>query len=119
MSLSSRCRRAYKQRMLSTRMKILRALTMPRVDPNFFVQSPHASPSGRNNEFTIDKASLNEFAAELMKLKGKGKLWHQLPFLCFGNYIRNTIGFRNHSCELRPMCYLPPDIIHLSGVVTA
>lgn len=85
------------------RLRIMRILTMPKVNTDFFVQNPHASPNLRDKELMLYKSDLKVFATMLMKLKGNSKQWRQLPFLCFGDHRRNTIGFGNYSCELRPI----------------
>jgi hypothetical protein len=101
------------------RLRILRILSMPKVYRDFFVPNPHGSPNVRDKELTIYRSGLDGFATMLMRFKGKGKLWHHLPFLCFGNYSRNMIGFENYSYDLRPICYAPAGNVDRLGNVTA
>ncbi len=92
---------------------------MPKVGADFFVPDPHASPNVRGKELTVYTLVLDEFATKLMSSKGNGRPWRQLPFLCFGDYAHNTIGFAYYSYELEPMCYVPAGNIDQFGAVTA
>ena len=101
------------------RLRILRILNMPKAYSDLFVPNPHGSPNVRDKERVIYKLGLDGFATMLMRCKGKDKLWHQLPLLCFGNYSRNMVGFGNYSYDQTPICYAPAGNIDLLGNVTA